>query len=515
VSFVDETLTRWKSRTAPALVDDGESLSYRELDSLTRDLGRTLHRLGVRPGDRVALISRNTGSTLTWILALARAGITYVPLDPSSPIPRTLWVVADSRPTLSIAEPEWLEGLTDDQKASFEGSITSLPALGQMPDLDVRPQRDAPPSLGVVYVIYTSGSTGSPKGVMIRERSLEALVGSACELAGYRSDARYLGVCPYFFDGSVTDLYCPLAVGATHFVQRSFRSPAGLVRSLREHQITDTLLPSTVVRSLASRFSGLSKGGLPKLRTLWFGGEGCPITVLEEIKRCVPQVRLVHGYGPTEATHTATAYVCDELDAHSTEFLPIGRALPTTRTLVVHPEGRRAVAGEVGELLIGGVQVMEGYWNDPSATDRVLVDDPCGEPGTYYRTGDEVLLDDEGLLHFRGRLDDQVKTRGYRVSTTEVERELMRASGVLDAHVIAIPDPDTGHRLVAYLVEKPDSESTIDRVRGTITSALPRYMIPSEFLLISLEDLPRTSNGKVDRKRLVAHHRELHGGAPH
>jgi amino acid adenylation domain-containing protein len=507
VSLTDEILAVQRGNKRLAVIDGAARFTFAEVDSLTASLAVRLQRLGIGKGHRIALAMDKSAKALIWIWAVNRAGAAYVPVDTQAPIRRSLTLLDDCRPTLVVGDPNWIRTLEEGEDSESRvplataweldrgGDLMSDPSIA----LDRTPAADGP---AIAYVIFTSGSTGSPKGVVIREESLAVLIGSAINLAGYREDMRYLAVCSFCFDGSLTDIFCPLSVGATTVVQREIRSPKDLVSAMARYEITDTLLPSALVRLLTSKFSGLTPGLLPFFRTLWFGGEGCPIHVLRQVKASIPQVRFIHGYGPTETTHTATAFVCDDLGREQGEFLPIGTALPRVETLLLTSEGKEAEAGERGELYIGGIQVMEGYLNDPEATKRALVRNPGGRSGLFYRTGDFITLGRDGLLYFEGREDDLIKTRGFRVSTTEIEKRLLEIDGVIDAYVLASPDAVVGKRLAAAVVLAPSQNMTERDIVARLGESLPRYMIPERIRPILGEAVPRNRNGKVDRQAL-------------
>lgn len=519
--FVDEQL---ELHDAAAIVHGDRSVSYRQLRESSYALARTLHESGVRPGSYVALfLERSIESVVAMYGALA-AGAAYVPADIAAPKARLQYLLDTARPHAILVDRAGRRALAE----------LNLPAKVQLVDV-VRDAEIAPESAAKVwslaesaprapealerqpsdlaYIIFTSGSTGQPKGVMISHESLAAFVDGACSTVPFDRNTRYLNVTPLYFDGSVSDVYCTLSKGGTLFLQERVLLPGDVAASIQRFGITATLLQSSVLKMLASRFVDLNTYDLSSLRILWYGGESCPTNIIRKIARSLTDVTFVHGYGPTETTHSATLYVYREIAADAPAVLPIGKPMPGVIARTLDSELRPVERGAEGELFLGGPQVMAGYCGDPQRTSSALVEleiEP-GKRGIFYRTGDYVSVDANGDIVFHGRRDDLVKVRGILLSLKEAERALLTDSSVQDAFVLTAADAEGAQVLHAVVVPsagaQPNPLALGERVRQLCGAAA----MPSHYHLISGDDVPRLPHGKLDLGALARHVLEAHG----
>jgi amino acid adenylation domain-containing protein len=504
--FVDEVLDRRHDDEAVAVVDlaTGAQLSYRSLARRTQALTDLLAPHVGRHGTVAMVLDKSVDSVVCMWAAL-RLGARYVPIDESLPRARIALLLRTCRPAVTVIHPHHL-GLVADAAA---GTIV---VAGD--SWDVEAETDYVPSAyedrhpdDQAYVIFTSGSTGGPKGVMISHRSVCALLDGVQQVVGFPERIRYLNVAPLFFDASVVDLYSTFLVGGSvHLLPRL--SMAGQVtQACEQWRITDVLLVPSVIRMLLGRFSDIDRRDLSALRRLWFGGESCPTSLLRSLDKKVPGLTYVHGYGPTETTHSATLYLTDDIASHDGEYLPIGTPLPSVDVLVVDDELRSVPEGETGELLIGGPQVMVGYCEEPAKTDQVLV--TLGSPGSrYYRSGDFVRRDGAGQLMFVGRRDDAVKIAGNLVHTSEVEAAALAVGWVGDCCAVVAEHRAAGRAITLFVLGDADGGSS-EQLGDELARVLPAYMVPAQIVVIGERDVGVTPTGKLDRNRLrelVGHH---------
>jgi amino acid adenylation domain-containing protein len=482
----------------PAVVGEDGGLSYTQLNHRANTLAKRLQAHGVGPDVPVALCVERSVAMISAMLGILKSGGAYVPLDPAYPTARLQWMLAHSGARAVVTQRRFLAQVPADP-----GQVV---LLDYEPDPVDENELVNPPTTvtanDLAYIMYTSGSTGLPKGVMVPHGALMHYVDAAQRLYGLTAADRVLQFASISFDGSVEEIFCALATGATLFLRTD--STLGSMRALLDKcaawRITFLSLTTAYWHQLAAAIAaeGLH---LPKaLRLLVVGGEKINGTLVRTwFDHVHHPVRLLNTYGPTESTVVATAYEITPRDAADpAPEIPIGRPLGCTRVYILDNGGEPVPVGDAGELCIGGAGVARGYLNHNELTaERFVADRFSTEPGArLYRTGDLVRTRSDGEIEFLGRLDDQVKVRGFRIEPGEVEAALLSHSGVRAAAVTARED-----RLVAYVV--PHKRGTLEggELRRDIGAALPDYMVPSVY--VELESLPLTPSGKLDRKALL------------
>ncbi|WP_157995691.1 non-ribosomal peptide synthetase [Thermomonospora amylolytica] len=482
---VVELFEQQVARTPDAVaVESGTgSLTYEELDRRASGLAALLRARGAGPGRVVALALPRTPDLVVSVLAVLKSGAAYLPLDIEHPADRIAYMLEDAGPLCVIVTPETRHVLPADADVLVLGDEMPAPGLSQPVTGD-----------DLAYVIYTSGSTGRPKGVAIPHRALTNFLLMQREELALTAADRLVAVTTIAFDIAALELYVPLISGATVVLasRRDVRDPAALARLLED---------ATIVQGTPSLIGSLDPEALRGLRVL-VGGEALPAALADTLAEVTAQA--VNVYGPTEATIWATSA---ELPASG-----IGRPFWNTRAYVLDAALRPVPPGVPGELYLAGVQLARGYVGRPDLTAERFVADPFGPPGTrMYRTGDLARWTRDGTLEYLGRTDDQVKIRGFRIEPAEIQAVLAAQPGVAQAAVVVREDRPGDRRLVGYLVPGPDGMDQA-AVREAAARLLPEYMVPSA--LVTLDALPRTVNGKLDRAALPAPEVEVSGRAP-
>ncbi|HEX2091289.1 MAG TPA: amino acid adenylation domain-containing protein [Longimicrobiaceae bacterium] len=478
---------RWAERTpeATALVSGQERVTYAELDRRAGRLARLLATRGVGPETRVGICTaRDTGMVVA-ILAVLRAGGAYVPIDPAYPAERIAFLLRDSAVPLLLTSTAVRDALPPfaGQTLLVEGEGGGEGAGAPLP---------VPDPESAAYLIYTSGSTGAPKGVVVPHRAACNLLHDAVERFGIGPGNRAVHTASLGFDASVLEIFLPLAAGAElHLVDReTVRSGDELASLLREREVDVWVSTPVLLEAVAGE-------ELPAVRVVSSGGDRLGG---ETARRWSEGRRLLNLYGPTETTVFSAAHECAP---GSADAPPLGRPAANTRIYLVDTELRPVVPGVPGEILIGGAGLARGYLGRPELTaERFLPDLFSGEPGArVYRTGDLGRLRPDGELEFRGRVDEQVKVRGFRIEPGEIEAALLALGGIREAAVVARDDAPGGPRLVAYLV--PDDPGALpEDPRPALRRRLPEHLVPSVY--VPLPELPRTPSGKLDRRALPA-----------
>jgi amino acid adenylation domain-containing protein len=504
---LDELLAR--SATAnpgsTAVVDPARGeIPYGELDALATELSETLRRYGVKRGDRVGVYAPKSAGTVAAIFGILRAGAAYVPVDPSAPPRRNLEiltdctvraVITDDSRAAKLREESGRQAKTLDELSSL-GRWASNLVLLEAPH-GIEPE-DAPS--GLAYILYTSGSTGKPKGVMhTHESALSFVDWCSAEFRPAESD-RFSSHAPFHFDLSILDLYVPILHGAAVVLigEEAGKKPLALAELIREHHITIWYSTPSILRLILD-FGKVDSWDASTLRIVLFAGEVFPLKHLRALKAAWPHPRYYNLYGPTE-TNVCTYYeVPREISSSDNETLPIGSACSGDELRIVDTDGSEVPRGQEGELLACGGSVMLGYWNRPEQTEKSFVIDEAGR--RWYRTGDVVADEGGGVLRFLGRRDRMVKRRGYRVELGEIESALYRHPQIAEAATVALPDPESGVLIKAFLSWSGGSPPSVIELKQFCASNLPQYMVPDRFEV--LPELPKTSTDKVDYQTLA------------
>jgi surfactin family lipopeptide synthetase C len=479
-----------RSPEAVAIAFEGERLTYRELDRRANRIAHHLCALGVGPETVVGLCLPASLDAIASLLGVVKAGGAWLPLDPAYPPERLAYMLEDSGAPLLVTQRALAERLcSHGARIVCLDDAATAEAIARASDADpeVKVGRE-----NLAYVIYTSGSTGKPKGALLHHRGLCNLAHAAVRLFGFGPSSRVLQFASLGFDASVLDVFSAFAAGAAlHLGRREvLTSVEDLRRLLQEEAITAVTLPPSVLALL-------SPEELPGLATVISAGEACPPDVARRWER---GRRFFNGYGPTETTVGATFHLVEGTPDGAAR-IPIGRPIANVRTYVLDAEQRLLPVAVPGELYVGGVGVGRGYLNRPDLTAERFVSDPfAGAPGArMYRTGDRARWLPDGNLEYLGRLDDQVKVRGFRIEPGEIEAALGEHPRVRQAAVLArAHGGDT--RLAAYVVPAGGPPLTPAELRDFLRRKVPPYMVPAAFVL--LDELPVTSSGKVDRRAL-------------
>ncbi|WP_069816861.1 non-ribosomal peptide synthetase, partial [Streptomyces sp. TP-A0874] len=488
------------SPTALAVIADDETLTYGELDGRANRLANRLIAEGIRPESRVAILMERSAELVVAVLAVLKAGAAYVPLDARFPASRMSAIMAETGAAVLLADSA-ADGASFEHNAQvievgkvLDGELAADedgPAEEPAPDVTVHPAQ-------LAYIMFTSGSTGLPKGVGVTHRDVVALARDRRFESGHE---RVLLHSPQAFDASTYELWAPLLGGGSVVVAPPGDLDAVRVRDVvTRHEVTGLWLTAGLFRLLAEDAPDCLTG----VREVWTGGDVVPAAAARRVLEACPGLVLVDGYGPTETTTFATTHRLESADAVP-ETVPIGRPLDGMAVYVLDALLRPVPPGVPGELYIAGPGLSRGYVNRPALTAERFVAHPFGAPGErMYRTGDVVRWNARGEVEYLGRADDQVKVRGFRIELGEIEAVLARHPRVAQVAVVVREDRPGDKRLVGYVVPEGGTDAGIDaaELRSLVSAALPEYMVPSVF--VTLDTLPLTTNGKVDRKALPA-----------
>jgi amino acid adenylation domain-containing protein/non-ribosomal peptide synthase protein (TIGR01720 family) len=494
-----------------AVVFAGVHLTYGELDARADRLAGALVAAGVGPEVLVALLAARSPALLIAILAVYKAGGAYLPLDPQHPASRQRHLLLASGAALVLAESHLTAGLS---RAGEEAGAAWPPILdlgGQLQAGAVAssPGRSAGGAAAdnLAYVIYTSGSTGLPKGAMVTHGGMLNHLWAKVGDLGLERRSRVSQTASQCFDISVWQLLAPLVAGGSVHIadEETVHDPELLLRFVAREEISVLEVVPSLLRGMLD--SPAVCGGaidLSSLRWLIVTGEACSPELARRWFEVAPQVGLLNAYGPTECSDDVTHHALRRCAGGPSLTLPIGRPIANTRIYVLDRAWRTTAPGIAGELCVTGEGVGRGYLGDPARTAEVFIPDPwSGAPGSRaYRTGDRARHLPDGTLDFLGRLDHQLKVRGFRIEPGEIEALLVQHAGVREAAVRAWESHPGDLRLVAYLVTGEIGEPPVDALRAFLRERAPEYLMPSAF--VYLEALPLTANGKLNREALPA-----------
>ena len=463
-----------------AVVDEVSEITYAELDRKSDLLATALIKAGVSTDTFVAIMLPRRKEFLIAVFAVFKAGGAYIPLDSEYPKDRLAYILNDSDAKLLITTTNLLKDCQTEQYYPREKQLI-------MDDFDFNkpsdhPVNNAQPS-ALAYMIYTSGTTGMPKGVMIEHKNLRAFLQFRIDLLQLTQEDRCAQHASFSFDASLDDLLPPLVKGAqVHILSSELRQDIkGMNDYFMKAQITGLTMSTQLGIEMLSHFR-LS------LRYLMLGG-----SKMHHIPAGATEV--INGYGPTEFTVCSSYYILEQDEKH--DNIPIGRPVPNSISVVVDREGRLVPQGTVGELCLIGRQMSRGYWKQEELTNKRFVDCSFLSGKKMYRTGDLVRWNEEGLLEYIGRIDNQVKLHGYRIELEEIENKMTQCPGVVSAAVAAHKQGSIEF-IVGYYTSEGNQE--LPDIQEALMAELPSYMVPSQ--LIRIDQMPLTHNGKIDDKAL-------------
>jgi len=484
---------------AVAVIDPDGAASYDAIGQRAEEVCEFLLGQGLKPEQPVGVLMHRRAELLAVLLGIWKSGGAYVPIDPREPPDRVLRMLSSCGCAMMLGDRPLLDAfLLEAQSEHGASSAPSCIGVDEIPPLadGTAPAPTAPGDDRLAYLLFTSGSTGEPKAVAVEHRNVVNLLRSAYELLNFSQTDRYLAVSTIAFDASITELFLPLTTGASLLLRdrKTLLDPKRLAAEIREFGVSVVQTGPSVWSVLLSEVPDF-----PRVRVAITHGEAVDPAMARRL--CSYGDEVWNLYGPTETTVWATG---QRLSPEAGETLsamsaPIGRPLTHVRAFVVDEQCRVVEDGVEGELCLGGPSVTRGYHRNDELTDQRFVNID-GERA--YRTGDLVLRDGDGVLHYFGRNDDQMKIRGIRIEPSEVETAILRDRRVSQVAATWFPTPSGVRAIVAAVVARPGHSVQAKDLYEGLATRLPGPMIPARFIFVPW--LPMTTSGKVDRKALRA-----------
>lgn len=476
-----------------AVVQGRKSINYSELNEQSNRLANYLIQNGVEKNMYVAVTLDRSVELIVTLVAIMKTGAAYVPIEPNLPIDRIVFQMQDCEPDFLITNERY--GLA---MPVFWSNVINLDSLedeiGEASNKDVHVEMEGKDP---VYVIYTSGTTGNPKGAILHHKGVLNRLkwGVKNQLIG--EDDCVLQKTQIGFDVSVWEIFGPLICGGKVVIAdpEKDKDVNYLIELIIKHKITHIdFVPSMLQLFLENRNVMRCKS----VKKVTAAGETLPKDLTTKFFSTLPQAELLNLYGPTEASLAVTWWNC--VKEYDQEVIPIGLPMDNCQLYVVDKNLRLKAPGYIGEILIGGICVGDGYINRDDLTRERFITTEFSKNGKLYRTGDLGFLNEKGELHFVGRVDDQIKLRGYRIELGEIEAVLSSFEGIREAAVVVKGDKSENRYIVAYTVDENRATYTKTEVLNFCQRKLPNYMIPT--IIVKLTEIPLTMNGKADKKSL-------------
>ena len=476
-----------------AIVFEEKKLTYKELNEKSNQVAHYLQSKGVKPETLVAICVERSVEMMVGLLGILKAGGAYVPLDPEYPQGRLAYMLKDSQSSVLISQDSLLAILPE-----HNAEVICLDKDWSVIDKMAKSNVDSGVNdSNLAYVIYTSGSTGNPKGVMTQHNSIaNRLLWNQWRYQLTSEDA-LLQKTTFCFDVSVWELFCPMLAGCRLVLAKpgGHRDNQYLINIIKNEKISIIdFVPAMLQVMIAT--PGFDE--CPSLKRVFVGGEALSAELMNQYYEFL-DIPLHNFYGPTEAAIDVTSFEC--IKGSDLTRIPIGKPLANTQLYILNKDLKPVPVGVVGELHIGGIQLARGYLNREALTKEKFIDNPFADaPGAkLYKTGDHVRYLEDGNIEYLGRIDDQVKIRGFRIELGEIESAINVLEFVRTCVVLVKVDKSGNKHLVAYVIGNKN-ELDVKEIKDTISKKLPDYMVPSQY--ISLDAMPLTSNGKINRKAL-------------
>ena len=507
--FLEASARRYAGKTA--LVVGDRRLSYGELDESSSRLAQALESAGVTRGDRVVIQMENSVEAVLSIFATLKAGAVFVMVNPTTKSDKLSYILNDCSAAALIAHGAKFDAI---EACFIAPSLKAILVDGPVKSAYAREKRllllneilsrngihslSLPKrciDLDLAALVYTSGSTGKPKGVMLTHLNIVSAANSITTYLENTPEDIILNVLPLSFDYGLYQVLMAFKVGGTVILERSFAYPAACLDRLVKERVTGLPIVPTISAMLLQM--DLERWDFSSLRYITNTGAALPGNHISRLRAAFPSIKIYSMYGLTECKRVSYLPP-DQIDIRPGS---VGRGMPNEEVYIVDEKGNPVGPGVEGELVIRGSNVMKGYWQMPEETDRVL------RPGPFpwekvLHSGDLFWADQEGYLYFVGRKDDIIKTRGEKVSPREVEEVLYSLPGVAEAAVVGVPDDVLGSVIKAVIVTRPEARLEEKDVLRHCANHLEDFMVPK--LVEFLEQMPKTSTGKIAKRELVA-----------
>ncbi len=507
------TLSAKRFPNKEALVLGNRRLTYKDIDHQSDLLATSLIKLGVGRHDRIVIFADNAVETIISIYGILKAGAVFILLNGTLKLPKLQYIIKDSGAKLLIVQDskkdtaiEAVKNINQEIPIIFFGDeksvnyttnsfywediINTIPLNSEL----LQKRKEEIIDYDLATLIYTSGSTGEPKGVMSSHFNMVTAARSIIQYINNELNDRILVVLPLSFDYGLYQVIMAFIYSGTIVLEQSFNFPVELLNLIKKEKITGFPIVPTILVMLL-KLKNISKYDISSLRYISNTGAALPVDHIKSFRNLVPNVKIFSMFGLTECKRISY------LPPEKIDDKPgsVGKAIPNCEVFILNDDSENVKPNQVGELVVRGSNVMRGYWNAKELTDKVYRTWQYDGEKVLF-TGDLFYQDEDGFLYFVGRKDDMIKTKGERVSPKEIENILYGLDGISEVAVIGIPDEILGQAIKAFIVNKPDSNINKNHILKYCSVNMEIFMLPKE--IVFLDSLPKSPNGKVDKKLL-------------
>ena len=479
-----------------ALKEKKRQLNFHQLQNSSNVVANKMLLGNIKKGDNVVVFAEKRIEIGVIAPAIWKASATYIPVDCELPSDRIQYLLDSLQPSAIFCSDKWLaknKELIKDQFLLTFDNVADL--FNDQEELLKKPENNMDDT---AYIIFTSGSTGTPKGAMISHDNLLDYFINHNETFNFDNTSYGFTISPFHFDVSIEDTFLPLSRGSSVYLYKGLPIASLLLRIIKQEKITHVVMVSTILTILTQLKEKIAQTDLSSLQLLMTGAEICDIDIINFWKETFPQIKMINAYGPTETTIVSHCYEIEQPDYNRKTIYPIGKALRNVYSLLIDKNNNVITDKNVsGELLIGGTQVMKGYWKSDEETQKriIYIDDE-----RYYKSGDICFLDEDQNYNFVGRSDTEIKLNGRRVNLAEIHKQLMALNNIENVVIGVFNDVTDKKVIVTLVTNKMFSKEELDNIHLHLKETLPKYLVPT-FIGMTTEKL-LSSTGKNDDKRI-------------
>lgn len=503
-----------------ALVCGDARLNFRSVEEQSNALSHFLIDLGVKRGDRVAVSLAKCNEYVIAQYAILKCGACYVPIDVDYPLHRKLQIIEEAEIEVLFASADTYSELikqpSDAMTIKHLIALDDISAIQTMDKINLhrfgsldsfptsRQLKQRPIENDLAYIMYTSGSTGKPKGVMLTQGNIKAYCEWFQSVYALRKDDKTVNVAPFTFDISGTEIFSMATSGATMLIVPDQKRITTILSTIEKEKATFISTVPTVIGTMVNNPRVFSRYDLSSLRYFVSGAAVCPPSFMKKLHEHLPNAILHNQYGPTEATIYCLFHEINPQELKEDVPLPIGKPYENMDAYIVQEDGKEAPRGEKGELILRGPQLACGYFKNEEKTKEAFRSYTLAPHlnEIVYHTGDIAYQDNDGVFHFRGRKDDMIKSRGYRIELNEIDLALSTLEGkFVEFAAVALPDELIENKIVAAVVLENGIELTEAQIKEHCANKIPDYMVPDS--IIFMDALPHTSSGKISKKDII------------
>ena len=479
-----------------AIKERKRELNFIQLQNASNVIANRLIEAEIKKGDNIVVFAEKCIEIGVIAPGIWKSNGTYIPVDSELPSDRIKYLLDSLQPSAIFCSDKWLSKNKELIKNQFIITFHNVAEVFNLQEKLLKKTKNNKDD--TAYIIFTSGSTGTPKGAMISHHNLLDYFINHNEIFNFDYTSYGFSISPFHFDVSIEDTFLPLSRGSSVYLYKGLPVASLLLRILEQEKITHIVMVSTILTILTQLKEKITEANLSKLQLLMTGAEVCDIDVINFWKETFPKIKMINAYGPTETTIVTHCYEIEQPDYDRKAIFPIGKSLRNVLSLLIDENNNIIIDKNIsGELLIGGSQVMKGYWKSDEETQKKIV---YIDNNRYYRSGDICFLDDNENYHFVGRSDTEIKLNGRRVNLAEIHKKLIILNNIENV-VIGVFNDTVDKKIIVTLVTNTIfSKEQLDNIYIHLQETLPRYLVPTFIGMITEKILSPT--GKNDGKKI-------------